>query len=74
MVLTISSSKIILFNLNNLDEVIKINNFHFYDNEIITGIYLNEKKFEKIFYKNFNFHILLLRYYITKIINCISFL
>ena len=42
MVLTISSSKIILFNLNNLDEAIKINNFHFYDNEKITGIIFNK--------------------------------
>ena len=39
MVLTINSSKSILFNLNNLDEVIKINDFHFYDNEKISGIY-----------------------------------
>ena len=40
MVLTISSSKIILFYSNNLDDAIKINNFHLYDNEKITGIYL----------------------------------
>ena len=32
------------------------------------------KNLKKIFYKNFGFHMLLLRYYITKIINCISFL
>ena len=42
MVLTVSSSKLIIFNLNNLDEAYKINNFHFYENEKITGAIFNK--------------------------------